>query len=170
MKIFVTVGFERSPFDRLIKIIDKGILEEKIPSTTFIQTGYSRYMPKNCRYLHFLEFEDMIREVKYSDIIISHGGVGTIVLCFSHNKIPILFPRDPKFQEHVDDHQLDFCRVMDKHKKVLVAYDGHTLLEAVANYHSLLGTIAHEHKKPNSNSLSLYLDNLLWNSGTYKSS
>ncbi len=170
MKIFVTVGFERKPFDRLVKIIDQGIMEGKLPWSTFIQAGYSQYTPKNCRYRHFLEFEDMIQEVKYSDIIISHGGVGTIVLCLNQGKIPILFPRDPRYQEHVDDHQLDFCRVMDKHKKALVAYDGHTLLETVANYHSLLGVFDHRRIKPNSNSLSLYLDSLLWNSGARKSS
>ena len=145
-------------------------MEGKIPFTTFIQTGYSRYTPKNCRYRRFLEFEDMIREVRYSDIIISHAGVGTIVLCLSYDKIPILFPRYPEFQEHVDDHQLDFCRVMEKHKKGLVAYDGHTLLEAVTNYHSLLEMINPRYKKPDSNSLSQYLDKLLWNSTTYKSS
>ncbi len=141
MKVFVTVGFERRPFDRLLLTIEKGIEEGKIPSDTFIQIGHSQYLPQVCSYKRFLDFDEMEHQVKNSDIVIAHAGVGTILVCLSHNKIPILFPRDAKLREHVDDHQIEFCRIMEEQKRALVAYNSEDLFETVRNYDLLYRTV-----------------------------
>lgn len=159
LKVFVTVGFERRPFDRLIMAIEHGIEERKLSSDTFIQIGHSQYLPKTCAYQRFLEFEEIERFVKNADIIIAHAGVGTILLCLNHNKIPILFPRNPKLGEHVDEHQLEFCRTMEKQKRALVAYNSKDLFESVSNYDLLSKTV--NYSTNNTNSLSSYLEKIL---------
>jgi len=166
LKVFVTVGFEKRPFDRLIMAIEHGIEEGMLPSDIFIQLGHSQYLPKACPYQRFLGFEEMERLVKNSDIIIAHAGVGTILLCLSHNKIPILFPRDSKLGEHVDEHQLEFCRTMEEQKRVLVAYNSKDLFESISNYDFLSKTVNHTTK--NSNSLSSYLEKILSGPTTQK--
>lgn len=159
LKVFVTVGFERRPFDRLLMTIDNGIEEGKIPDDTFIQIGHSKYLPRICSYQRFLKFNEMEQKVKNSDIIIAHAGVGTILLCLRHNKIPILFPRDAILKEHVDNHQLEFCRIMEKQKRALVAYHSKDLFEAVSNYDLLSKTVNINSK--NADNLSSYLKKIL---------
>ena len=47
--IFVTVGTHEQQFNRLIEYVDRLNLDEDV----FIQTGYSTYIPKNCRWNDF---------------------------------------------------------------------------------------------------------------------
>ena len=54
MKVFVTVGSEKFPFDRFLRIIDQGVKEHIIPGQTFIQTGHSHYLPRFCEWKSFL--------------------------------------------------------------------------------------------------------------------
>jgi UDP-N-acetylglucosamine transferase subunit ALG13 len=142
VKIFVSVGLGIHPFDRLLRAIDRGIQEQLIPPDTFIQTGYSNYMPKFCESKSLLRFDEIIELAEKSEIIISHAGVGTTLLCLSLGKIPVLFPRQSRFGEQVDDHQIDFSKKMEEKGKVFVAYDEENLFYKISNYQSLLRSLS----------------------------
>ena len=133
MKTFVTLGFERHPFDRLLKAIDEGIASHIIPSSTLVQSGHSSYALR-CPSVSFLSNADMHAALCDAEIIIAHAGVGTLLKCLSLNKVPILFPRSSRKGEHVDDHQLIFARIMEEQKRALVAYDGEQLLKIYQDY------------------------------------
>ena len=45
-----------------------------------------------------------------ADIIITHGGPATFMNVIANGKRPVVVPRRKKFGEHVNDHQLDFCK------------------------------------------------------------
>ena len=53
----------------------------------------------------------MRKKIRDSDIIITHGGIGTIVESLNENKIIIIVPRLKRYNEAIDDHQ---CEIMDK--------------------------------------------------------
>lgn len=112
--IFVTVGTHEQPFNRLIKTIDlikhKGIIKEDV----FLQIGYSTYIPKYCEYKRFLSPSTISKLMDEASIIITHGGPSSFVEALQHNKMPIVVPRQKKFNEHVNDHQLSFCRELHK--------------------------------------------------------
>ena len=57
-------------------------------------------------------------------------------LChFSMVKIPIVVPRQAKFQEHINDHQLEFVHaVEERQKNVIGIYDISELEKVIKNY------------------------------------
>ena len=43
-------------------------------------------------------------------VVVSHGGVGSILIALTHGKQPLVVPRLKRFGEVVDDHQLLLAR------------------------------------------------------------
>lgn len=107
--IFVTVGTHEQQFNRLILEIDELKKNGNIEEEVFIQTGYSDYQPKYCEWKNFLEFEEMDNYIKSASIVITHGGPASFMNVLSYGKVPIVVPRKKKFEEHINDHQVDFA-------------------------------------------------------------
>jgi len=134
--IFVMVGLEKFCFKRLLQTIDNAILEKKIPDKVFAQIGNSTYTPENYEYKRFINFVDLVEFIKKSRIVVTHAGVGSTLLCFDFNKIPIIFPRLSSMREHVDDHQVEFANKLNQEKLVLVSYSPEDLINKINNYHN----------------------------------
>lgn len=136
--IFITVGTHEQQFNRLIREVDRlkedGIIEEEV----FIQLGYSDYIPKNCKWKDMISYDEMDNYVKNSRIIITHGGPGSIFQCINYNKIPIVVPRNPEYDEHVDNHQIKFVRKLDEKKSVIGIEDIDKLGDIIKRYEVLV--------------------------------
>ena len=133
--IFVTVGTHEQPFDRLVSAIDalkgKGVIEEDV----IIQTGYSTYEPKHCTWSRLFPYSEMVKNVKDARIVITHGGPSSFIMPLQEGKIPVVVPRQEKYAEHVNDHQVAFCReVQQRQKNILVVEDTDQLCDYIANY------------------------------------
>ena len=107
--IFATVGLERFPFDRLLRILDGLVESRTIREPLFGQIGHSRYEPKHFEFCRFLPFDQMRLRLQEADTVVCHGGVGTILLARDLGKVPLVFPRRAEFGEQLDDHQLDLA-------------------------------------------------------------
>lgn len=140
--MFVTVGYEKFPFDRLVRIIDKAVGENIIPDEAFIQTGHSHYLPRFCKWKSFLKFDEMVNFMEKSEIIVTHAGVGSTFLCLDLGKFPLLFPRKSRFGEHIDNHQVDFAKKMEGQARVLVAYDESELVYKICHYKLLIRSLS----------------------------
>lgn len=133
--IFVTVGTHEQPFNRLIKEID--ILKGKkiIIDDVFIQTGFSNYIPINCKWERFISFELMEKYSNQANLIITHGGPASFMKILNLGKIPIVVPRQVSFSEHVNNHQLDFARkVKEKGYKIIIIENIGELSTSIINY------------------------------------
>ena len=128
--IFVTVGTHEQQFDRLIRKIDEMKEKKIITEDVFLQIGYSEYKPKYCEYKKMISFEEMDEYSRKSRIIITHGGPGSIMLPFKYNKVPIVVPRQSKYKEHVDDHQVLFAKFLEMNNKIIMIDD----IEDIENY------------------------------------
>jgi len=104
-RIFVTVGASHFPFDRLVKKAD--LLVKKYPKKKFaFQIGCSKYLPKCCKnYVRYLSYNDFASKVKNSDLIISHGGIGTYIYSLIYKKPLFVLPRKREYGEAVNNHQ-----------------------------------------------------------------
>lgn len=136
--IFVTVGTHEQPFDRLLRKIDELVEDEIISGEVFAQIGYSSYIPKRFKYERLLAFKEMNNFAKEARIFITHGGPGSIILALSYGKIPIVVPRQKKYGEHVDDHQILFTKRLEEKKKIIVVYEMQNLAERIVNYNSIV--------------------------------
>lgn len=104
--IFITLGSQKFQFNRLLKEIDRLIEENEIIEEIFAQIGYSDYRPKNYNYKEFLDRDEFNKIMNRCDKVITHGGTGAIVGAVKRGKKVIAVPRLAKYDEHVDDHQL----------------------------------------------------------------
>lgn len=135
--IFVTVGTHEQQFNRLIKKIDE--LKEKniIKDDVYIQIGYSTYEPKYCQYKKLLSYDEMNDMYHKADIIITHGGPASFMKALELKKIPIVVPRQEKFDEHVNDHQVEFVKLVEERfGNIIGIYDIDNLQDIVVNYRS----------------------------------
>lgn len=119
--IFVSVGTDPQPFDRLLKEVDrlaeKGILGKRV----FCQTGYSNYKPLHAQSKAFLDSLSFEKKIREADLVILHGGAGAIGTALQHHKTCIVMPRLFRFGEHANDHQLELVNHLGKNGFVLVA-------------------------------------------------
>lgn len=132
--IFVTVGTHEQSFDRLIKELDNLVERKIINEEVFIQTGYSHYKPKYCSYKDMISYDEMVKYTKDARIVITHGGPGSIFLPIQYGKKPIVVPRNPEFNEHVDQHQIDFAKRMANDNRVDIVLDINELGDKIINY------------------------------------
>lgn len=129
--IFVTVGTHEQPFNRLIKEADRLVETSVIKDDVFIQTGYSTYEPQFCKWSSLISFDKMNELMETSDIIITHGGPATFMSAIANGKKPIVVPRQEKYDEHVNDHQVDFAQqVKEKYNSIEVV----TEISKLRNY------------------------------------
>lgn len=104
MKIFVTLGSSTQNFNRLLGKIDE-LIDENIFKDVAVQSNSSDYVPKNYKIKNHLNFDEYEKFVKDCDILITHGGVGSIFDGLINNKKIIAFPRMSEYREAVNDHQ-----------------------------------------------------------------
>lgn len=52
---------------------------------------------------------EMEAAMRRADVVVSHAGTGVTLCALNGGKQPILIPRRPEFQEHIDDHQLQIA-------------------------------------------------------------
>jgi len=106
--IFVTVGSQKFQFNRLLQQIDRLIEEQKVSSKeVFAQTGYSTYEPRFYSFKKFLNKEEFLEVIEKSEIIVTHGGTGSIINGVKKGKKVIGIPRTVQYGEHVDNHQFE---------------------------------------------------------------
>jgi len=134
--IFISLGTQKFQLNRLLEEIDELIEEKKIITEVFAQVGNSSYTPKNYEYATFLTQEDFEKKINACDIFITHGGVGSITTGIKYNKKIIVYPRLAKYNEHVDDHQLQISNKYNELGLVLLAENKEQLLENVTNIDS----------------------------------
>ena len=104
---FVTVGSQKFQFNRLLEEVDR-LVEEKIkPDEVFAQIGYSTYEPRYYSYKKFLNKEEFLDLMFKSEIVITHGGTGSIINGVKQEKKVIGVPRTVEYGEHVDNHQFE---------------------------------------------------------------
>ena len=137
--IFVTVGTHEQQFNRLIQQIDKLKGEGVITEDVIIQTGYSTYEPKNCEWKNLLPYEKMVECVEKARIVITHGGPSSFIMPLQIGKTPIVVPRQHKFGEHVNDHQLNFTKVVaEQMGTIIVVEDIETLGDVIIKYDGIV--------------------------------
>ncbi len=105
--ILVTLGTQKQPFTRLLDYIEKLKIKDEI----IVQAGHTKYESKKMKIFDFISYDEMNRLIDKSDLIITHGGTGSIVEPLKKGKKIIACPRLKKYGEHVDDHQQELVGV-----------------------------------------------------------
>ncbi|MEM5814742.1 MAG: PssE/Cps14G family polysaccharide biosynthesis glycosyltransferase [Candidatus Aenigmatarchaeota archaeon] len=121
--IFVTVGTHERPFLRLFREIERLIAEGRIKEEVICQTGFTKYEVKGAKCRDYYPEYEMQKYLETCRIMITHGGLGSIIKGVDFGKPVIAVPRMAKFGEHTDDHQLQIVKEMEKEGRVIAVYD-----------------------------------------------
>lgn len=130
--IFVTVGNHYQSFDRLIKKVDE--IAPHIPEEIVIQRGYSEYLPQNTKHFDFVPISTAMEYIRTSELVISHAGIGTIILCKEYGIPLLIFPRRKKYGEHGTDHQMEIAKAIEERKDdhIYIVYEEDQLESKIA--------------------------------------
>ena len=142
--IFVTVGTHEQPFNRLIQKVDELKRDGVIKDDVIIQTGFSTYKPKYCQWSKLISYQQMVKNVADARIVITHGGPASFIMPLQIGKTPIVVPRQHQFNEHVNDHQVEFARnVAQRMGTIIPVEDINTLGDVITNYDQIVAGMGH---------------------------
>ena len=118
----MTVGSHYQGFERLVKKMDE--IAGRIDEEVVMQIGHTDYEPVNAKFFDFLEsFEEIERLNREARVVVSHAGAGSILTALEQRVPVIVVPRLKKFNEHMDDHQLEIAEAMSESSNVKVIYN-----------------------------------------------
>lgn len=138
--IFVTVGTHEQQFNRLVEYMDKwaSVHDEEV----IIQTGYSTYEPIHCKWQKLFSYQEMNRKIDEARIVITHGGPSSFIAPLQIGKIPIVVPRKYDYDEHVNNHQVNFSNaVSERMGTIIVVEDVNKLGTTIDTYYELVGEL-----------------------------
>ncbi|HVD49761.1 MAG TPA: glycosyltransferase [Gaiellaceae bacterium] len=124
--IFVTLGTQAYQFDRLLRGLD-GIGERLV-----VQGGASGFRPRGATWFDYLEYPQLVEQMRSARVVVSHAGVGSVMTSLAEGKRPVVVPRLKRFGEAVDDHQLPFARRLAEGGLLTLVEDVSGLAAAVA--------------------------------------
>ena len=108
--IFVTLGTQDKSFERLLAEVERLMELGKIQEDVIVQAGTTAYQSEKMKIYDLLPMDEMERLTGQCRLLITHGGVGSIISGLKHGKTVIAVPRLEKYKEHVNDHQTQIIR------------------------------------------------------------
>ena len=121
--ILVTLGTQDKDFSRLLRAVDKQIELGNIKEKVIVQAGSTNYKSKNMKIFDLIsgdEFDDLLSKCS---LVITHGGVGTILSALKKDKKVIAASRLAKYGEHHNDHQKQIVKEFAKRGYILELKD-----------------------------------------------
>lgn len=110
--IFVTVGTEQYPFNRLMDWIETLLQHGFIQEEVIVQYGACTSLPPGVKVYQSLKGDRFAQLISEARLVISHCGEGSILLLEEIGKPYILVPRSHRFKEHIDDHQVELATAL----------------------------------------------------------
>lgn len=104
--ILVLLGTQDKPFTRLLEAVQKQIDKKIIKEEVIVQAGHTKFDSKDMKIFDLMPNEDILKYEEKADLIITHGGVATIMECLRKGKKIIAAARLEKYKENKNDHQL----------------------------------------------------------------
>lgn len=158
--IFVTLGTQDKSFHRLLDEIQKLIEEKVINEEVIVQAGQTKFKSNNMKIFDFVSMEELNKYFETCRLVITHGGVGSIISGLNYNKKVIAVARLAKYVEHENDHQIEIinefqdkghilgCLEVSELKKIYKQIEMFTPLPYTSNntkFCSLIETLIEKH-------------------------
>lgn len=135
--ILITLGTQDKQFTRLLDMIQEQINKGNIQDKIIVQAGYTKYESKDMEIFDLIDRDKFTDLISKCDLLITHGGVGSIITGLQHDKKIIVAPRLAKYNEHMNNHQLQIVNNFSIKGYILPLYENDDLnkvLEQVKNF------------------------------------
>ncbi len=108
--ILVLLGTQNNSFHRLLEEVEKNIKDKTINEEVIVQVGYTKYQTHRMRVIDLMSKEQLEQFQDEASLIITHGGVGSIISSIEKGKKVIAVPRKHEYGEHVNNHQIQIVK------------------------------------------------------------
>lgn len=127
--ILVTLGTQDKSFTRLLDAIEREIINGTITDKVIVQAGFTKYISNNMEIFDLIPREELNKLIQECDLLITHGGVGSILTGLKNNKKIIAAARLKEYKEHTNNHQTQVLDNLKKNGYILVLEDFNKLDE-----------------------------------------
>ena len=121
--ILVTLGTQDKSFKRLLDAIQREINNGNIKDRVVVQAGCTKFESKDMEIFDLIDRDKFSELIKDCDLLITHGGVGSILTGLKNNKKVITAPRLKEYKEHTNNHQLEIIEKFASKGLILPLYD-----------------------------------------------
>ena len=125
--ILITLGTQDKEFKRLLDMVQEQINKGTIKDKIVVQAGHTKYESKDMEIFDLIDREEFSNLISKCDILITHGGVGSIITGLQNNKKVIVAPRLAKYNEHMNDHQIQITENFKKKGYIIPLYENDDL-------------------------------------------
>ena len=133
--ILVTLGTNDKSFVRLIQKIEELKIQGVISEDIVVQAGFTKYESDYMQIFDLIPMDEFNELLKNCNLLITHGGVGTITAGLNNDKKVVAVPRLEKYKEHVNDHQLQIIENFAESGYILAAYEVDDLEDVLSKLH-----------------------------------
>ncbi len=118
--LFATVG-AILPFDRLVDMVAELKARGEIPEEVLIQTGSGGRRPDGIETVETLPFDKMQEALRDADIVVCHGGTGSLITALRQGCRIVAVPRLFEKGEVYDDHQAEITEAFTARGMIAMA-------------------------------------------------
>jgi UDP-N-acetylglucosamine transferase subunit ALG13 len=97
-----------------------------------LQYGPGTPPPGIARAEAFMPFDQMLECYREARAVVTHAGVGSILGARREGHTPLVVPRQHALGEHVDDHQAELTRALERRGSVVAVWDAAELPRLLA--------------------------------------
>lgn len=126
-RVVVSLGTSGYGFPRLVRAVHRALPRD---CEVFWQTGHTAVGDPEIDARPFVPTHELSDAMARADLVISHAGVGSALSAMRAGRAPLLVPRRASEGEHVDDHQVEIARELER-RGLALACDADELEEAI---------------------------------------
>ena len=131
--ILVLLGTQHNEFTRLLQEVENCIDNQIIKEQVIVQAGFTKYKSDKMETFDMISKEELDKYMSKANLIITHGGVGSIIMALEKGKKVIAVPRLHEYGEHVNDHQRQIIKVFSEKKYLIGIENVDELEDAIKN-------------------------------------
>lgn len=128
--LFATVG-ATLPFERLVNLVQAARKAGFISEAVILQTGRGGLIPDGIETHETLPFDQVKDILKRADIVVCHGGTGSLITALREGCRVIAVPRAFERGEHYDNHQTEITQAFEQRGLIAVANTEDEFAEAL---------------------------------------
>ncbi len=129
--ILVLLGTQNNQFTRLLQEIEKCIENGIINQNVVVQAGFTKFESDKMNIFDLKPKEVIDNLVDEANYIITHGGVGSILMAIKKQKKVIAVPRLSEYNEHVNNHQRQIVEIFNDKGYIIGIQNMEDLSEAI---------------------------------------
>lgn len=155
----VILGTQDKSFDRLLRMVEKEIKNSNLKGEVIVQAGQTKFKSKYMKIFDLIPITKFNKLIKEADLVITHGGVGSIIQALKHNKKVIAVPRLARYKEHENDHQIQIVEEFTRNGYILSAKNTKELNKALED----VNKFEQKKYKSNNNKMVKLIENFIDN-------